>query len=85
MLIKTARVTLLALAVSLGLPVLAAESSGVAAVQKVDLSPDRQRIRAPRNEAAHRANPPGLQVRPARQVYRGRVGGGRAAPGAAGQ
>src|SRR5450830_1413911 len=61
MLVKTARMTLLALAVSLALPALAAESTSVPAVQKVDLSPDRQRIHAPRNEAAIAQIPPGFK------------------------
>ena len=53
MFINTARVALLALAVS--------TAQHAFAVQQVDLSPDRPRIHAPRNEAAIAQIPPGFK------------------------
>ena len=53
MFISTARVALLALAVS--------TAQSAFAVQQVDLSPDRVRIHVPRNEAAIAQIPPGFK------------------------
>ena len=61
MLVNTARFALLAIAVSVGLPVLAAESASAPTTQQVDLSPDRQRIHVPRNEAAIALIPAGFK------------------------
>ena len=61
MLINTARVALLALSVSVGVPVMASENANVPVAQRVDLSPDRQRIRAPRNETAIAQIPSGFK------------------------
>ena len=53
MIISTARIALLTLAVS--------TAQSAFAVQQVDLSPDRARIHVPRNEAAIAQIPPGFK------------------------
>ncbi|MBX8515406.1 ABC transporter substrate-binding protein [Pseudomonas cichorii] len=61
MLANTARLALLTIAIGLAQPVIAAESATPPTVQKVNLSPDQQRIRAPRNEAAIAQIPQGFK------------------------
>lgn len=60
-LINTTRIALLALAVSLAQQALAVESAADVKVVKFDLSADRERVHAPRNEAAIAQIPAGFK------------------------